>query len=163
VRAGWPGVCDSARRYRLGNVDAELGQFPDDTRRAPGRVGPGEAANELAELLGDGRSSGSASLAQTAPMLAKAGALPGDDGVWFDECQVLAPAGPDSGQEGPENPVSRGDAGPPTSPLVDRDLMAQGEHLELERCTRAEGGEEPADEEEKEGAHVGLATGASGQ
>ena len=116
---------------RLRNVDAELGQFPDDTRRAPGRVGAGEAANELAERLGDGRSCGSASLAQTTPMVAKPGALPGDDGVWFDECQVLAPAGPDSGQEAPEDPVSRRDAGLPTSPLVDRDLMAQGEHFEL--------------------------------
>ncbi|MCP4287221.1 MAG: hypothetical protein GY792_22725, partial [Gammaproteobacteria bacterium] len=110
-----------------------------------------------------GRSSGSASLAQATPVVAKAGALPGDDGVWFDECQVLAPAGPDSGQVGPEDPVSRVDAGPPTSPLVDRDLMAQGEHFELERCPRAEGGEEPADEEEQEGAHGGLARGTSGR
>ena len=91
----------------------------------------------------------------------KAGALPGDDGVWFDEQQVLAPAGPDSGQVGPEDPVSRGDAGPPTGSLVDRDLMAQGEYLELERCPRAKGGEEPENETEKEGAPGGLARGTS--
>ena len=96
-------------------------------------------------------------------MVAKAGALPGDDGVWFDECQVLARADPDSGQEGPADPVSRGDAGLPTSPLLDRDLMAQGEHFELERCPRAKGGEGPADEKEQEGTHGGLATGTSGR
>ena len=41
--------------------------------------------------------------------------------------------------------------------------MAQGEYLELERCPRAEGGEEPADEEQQGGAHGGLARGTSGR
>jgi len=36
----------------------------------------------------------------------------------------------------PEDSIGRGDAGPPTSPLVDGDLMAQGEYLELERGRR---------------------------
>ncbi len=35
--------------------------------------------------------------------------------------------------------------------------MAQGEDFELERYPRAEGGEEPANEEEQKVAHGGLA------
>jgi hypothetical protein len=138
-------------RYRS-TVDlatcVELGQLADDTRRAPGRVGAGEAASELAQLLGDERSFGSACLTQATPVIAKAGALPGDDGARLDEAQVLAPAGPDSCQVGPEHPAG---------PLEDRELMAQGEHFELERCSRAQGGEDPADEEKREGGHGGLA------
>ena len=92
--------------------------------------------------------------------VAKPVALPGDDGVRFDEEQVCAPAGPHSGQIGPEDAVSRCDVGPPAGPLVDGELMAQGEHFELQRYSRAEGCEEPANEEEQKGAHGGLAKGA---
>ena len=45
--------------------------------------------------------------------------------------------------------------------LVDGELMAQGNHFELKRHPRMEGGLEPATEEEQKGTHGGLAKGAS--
>jgi len=45
-------------------------------------------------------------------------------------------------------------------PLVDGELMAQGNDFELERHPGTEGGLEPANEEEQKGAHGGLAKGA---
>jgi hypothetical protein len=41
--------------------------------------------------------------------------------------------------------------------------MAQDEYFELEGCPAAEGGEEPANEQEQGGAHGGLAGGACGR
>ena len=93
-------------------------------------------------------------------MVAKPLALPGDDGVRLDEQHVLPPAGPHSGKAGPEDAVGWRDAGPPAGPLVDGELMAQGKYFELERYPRAQGYEEPANEEEQQGAHGGLVEGA---
>jgi len=104
---------------------------------------------------------GKLALTQPPPVVAKLLALPGDDGVWLDEEQLLAPPGPHSGQVAPEDAVSRSDAGPPVGSLVDGELMAQGEYFELERYPRAEEGcQEQANEKEQKGAHGGLVKGA---
>jgi hypothetical protein len=65
-----------------------------------------------------------------------------------------------SGQVESEDAVSRSDAGPPVGPLVDGELMAQGEYFELERYPSAKCGDEPANEEEQKDAHGGFAKGA---
>ncbi len=80
--------------------------------------------------------------------------------IRWDRVNHRMVAGPHSGHVGPEDAVSRRDAGPPAGPLVDGELMAQGDYFELERYPSAEGCEEPANEEEQKGAHAGLAQGA---
>ena len=58
------------------------------------------------------------------PALAEAAALPAQDGVGRDDDQRLPPAGPDSGQAGPQQAVSRAELRPGQSALVDGELLA---------------------------------------
>ena len=58
------------------------------------------------------------------PVLAEAAALPAQDSVGRDDDQRLPPTGPDSGQAGPEQAVSRAELRPGQSALVDGELLA---------------------------------------
>ena len=87
------------------------------------------------------------------PVLAKPAALPAQDSVGRDDDQRLPPPGPDSGQAGPEQAVSRVELRAWHRSLVDGQLLAQGEVLEGELAVAAdEEGEEP-EQVEYEGDH----------
>jgi hypothetical protein len=67
--------------------------------------------------------------------------------------KVLPPAGPDPGQPDPEQAVRRTNLGPRHHPLVDGELVAQGQVLDGELAVAAEEeGEEPR-KLEQEGNH----------
>ncbi len=85
-------------------------------------------------------------MGEASPMLAESPPLPGDDGAGLDEDQDVPPAGPGPGQPRPQESIGDLGASSPRAPLVDGELVAQREDLELEGDSRpeacAEGGED---------------------
>ena len=77
------------------------------------------------------------------PVLAEAAALPAQDGIGGHDDQRLPPAGPYSGQAGPEQAVSRAELRPGRCSLVDGELLAQGQVLEGELAVAADEDGEP--------------------
>ena len=67
-------------------------QFADDPGCTPGRIGLLHPADELADLFGNWWTAGGTLLAQPSPMVAKALALPGDDGTRLNKGQGILPA-----------------------------------------------------------------------
>jgi hypothetical protein len=83
-------------------------------------------------------------LTKAGPVLAEAAALPAQDGIGRDNDEHPPPAGPDSGQAGPEQAVGRAEPRAGGCSLVDGELLAQGQVLERELAMAAEEeGEEP--------------------
>ncbi len=76
-------------------------------------------------LLGNRGTARHAWLAQLSPVVAEALALPGNDGPGLDECQGIAPAGPEPRQPRPEETIGRVKSRAPDSLLVDGQLMPQ--------------------------------------
>jgi hypothetical protein len=58
--------------------------------------------------------------------------LPCDHGARLDEDQNIPPARPRSGQQGPEKAIGGLCADSLVASLVDGELVAEGEHLEME-------------------------------
>jgi hypothetical protein len=79
-------------------------------------------------------------------VVAKPAALPGDDGARLNEDQGIPPASPGLGQPRPEEAIGDLGAGPGRAPLVDGELVAQREDLELDSGSRSEDGAERGDE-----------------
>src|SRR5262245_27073012 len=90
---------------RFGHVDPQLPQFPDDPWRAPNRIRLLHRLDELADLWGNGRTTGGSLLTQAPPMVTKALLLPGDDRAGLDERQDIGPARPEPRQPHPEHPI----------------------------------------------------------
>jgi hypothetical protein len=86
----------------LGNLEAQLLQFPVNPRRTPEGVGLGHPSDERADLRGDGRAAGSVPTALPGPDEPEAGPLPADDGVGLDDGESLRPAVPQVGQQDPD-------------------------------------------------------------
>ena len=66
--------------------------------------------------------------------------MPTEDGLRLDENEASTPFGPDPGQPGPQEPIGvpKPSRLPRALALEDEELMAQGEHLGLERGSTAE-------------------------
>ena len=88
-------------------------------------------ANEILDRLVHRRSAGPCT-GEASPMVAEPATLPGDDGARLDEDQDVPPASPGPGQPRPEQSIGDLGAGPGRAPLVDGELVAQREDLELE-------------------------------
>jgi hypothetical protein len=69
------------------HVNAQLAQLADDPWCTPGRIGLPRPADEIADVFGNPWTAGRTLLAQLSPMVAKALALPSDDGAQLDERQ----------------------------------------------------------------------------
>ena len=87
---------------RFGYVDAQLLQFPNDPWRAPRRVRLPHRADEMADILGNRRTTGGTMLAQALPVVAKSLALPGDDGTGLNELQGILSGRPEPREPRPE-------------------------------------------------------------
>ncbi len=83
-------------------------------------------------------------------MVAEPSALPCDDGVWPDEDENVPPASPGPGQPRPEKAIGDLDARSRRTPLVDGELVAQREGLELQGGPRSEAGAERGEEGEED-------------
>ncbi len=71
-------------------------------------------------------------------MVAEPAPLPGDDGARLDEDENVPPAGPAPGQPRPQQPIGDLGARSRRASLVDGELVAQREDLELEGGPRSE-------------------------
>ena len=88
-------------------------------------------------------------------MIAEPAPLPGDDRARLNEDQNIAPARPQLGQPGPEEAIDDLGVGTRAAPLVDGELVTQGEHLKLEGGPRPEASAEQSYEGEQDGLHGG--------
>jgi hypothetical protein len=71
----------------------QLLQFRVDFRRAPGGILLGQTSDQISKFLGDPRSAAGRTR-PPAPIKPKAGAMPANDGPWFDNEEDISPAGP---------------------------------------------------------------------
>jgi hypothetical protein len=128
----------------LGDVDAELEELAVDARRTPQGIRRGHRPDEGGDLGADGWAAASGPAREASPVLAEAAPRPSEDGIRRDDDQGLPPAGPESGQAGPEQTVGRAELGAGRESLVDGERLAQGQVLEGELAVAAdEKGEEP--------------------
>ena len=128
----------------LGDIDAELQEFPVDAGSTPQGIRRGHFPDESGDLGIDGRAAAGGPTRELGPVLAEASALPSQDGVGRHDDQSPPPAGPDSGQPDPHQTVQRTELRPGYRSLVDDELLAQGQVLEGELAVAAdEAGEEP--------------------
>ncbi len=72
-----------------------------------------------------------ATLTQSSPMVTKSRLLPGCDRSWLDEDQEISPTGPVSGDPGLQQSLRRVDPRSTSSPLVNAELVVQGDDLPL--------------------------------
>ena len=73
------------------------------------------------------------------PEQTEAFAVPGDDGLWFDDDQRGSPTGPESGQPYPEETIRDGQLRPFLGGAPEHtDLMPQRQDLDLEGGARTE-------------------------
>jgi hypothetical protein len=110
---------------RFGHINAQLAQFPNDPRRAPGGIRLPHRLDELADFLGKDGATGGSPLAHAPPVVTEAPPLPGDHRAGLDECQDIRPARPELGRPCPEHPVGRPEAPAINSLFVDCQLMPQ--------------------------------------
>jgi hypothetical protein len=137
----------------LGHVDPDLPQLADDPRGSPERIGRRHLPDQRTNLPRDSRSAGSPGAREPPPVLAELPATPRDHGPWLDEHERLPPAGPDSRQPGPQDPVAGAKSRPLGRALVDGELMPQGHDLELHRESGSEEATKERRESEKQGWH----------
>ena len=121
----------------LGDVDAELEKLAVDARRTPQGIGRGHLPDECGDLGADAWAASAVPTRKVSPVLTEAAALPAQDGVGGDDDQRLPPAGPESGQAGPEQAVSCAELRTGSCSLVDGELLAQGQVLESELAVAA--------------------------
>jgi len=115
-----------------------------NARRSPQGIRRGHRPDGRGDLLAGGWAAASWPAREASPVFAEAAALPTQDGVGRHDDQRLPPTGPESGQAGPEQAVSRAELRPGRCSLVHGELLAEGQVLEGELAVAAEEeGKEP--------------------
>jgi hypothetical protein len=132
----------------LGDIDAELPEFPVDAGSTPQGIRRGHFPDEGGDLGIDGRAASGGPAREMGPILAEAAALPPQDGVGRNDDESLPPARPHSRQRDPQEAVRRTKLGPGHRSLVDGELLAQGQVLEGELAVAAEEEGEEAEQVE---------------
>jgi len=64
-------------------------------------------------------------------VIPEAALTPRENGFGLNEDERITPAGPKPGQPGPEEAIGGVNARPPACPLVERELVPQGEDFHL--------------------------------
>ena len=101
--------------------------------RAPERVCCGHFSDKGDDLGVDGRAAHRGPPGELGPVLAETAPLPPQDGVGSHDDEGRPPPHPHPGQRDPEEPIASPELGPGRRPLVNGELMAQGEVLEDKR------------------------------
>ena len=100
---------------------------------APQRIGQAHRADEIADVFGHGGATDPAAAGLSGPEEPESPAGPGNHGVRLDDDERVPPARPQLGQAGPEEAVDRPEVWAFRTAMVkDRELLAEGEDLELE-------------------------------
>ena len=131
---------------------AELGELAHDARGAPAWVRHRHLADEGPDLLGHRRPANPRE-GEASPVVPEPATLPGDYGARSDEEEHVAPAGPGPRQPRPEEAISDLDAGASATALVNGELVAQSEDLELKGGPGAKAGAERGGEGKEDCSH----------
>ena len=121
-------------------------------RRAPQGVGLGHPPDERSDLRGDGRAARSIPAALPGPEELEAGPLPSDHGRGLDDGDGIRPAGPQAGQQDPEQAVGGSQPWTRHGALEDDQLVPQRKVLEHEGALGPDTTEEACKDE---GDHAG--------
>ena len=108
---------------------------------APDRIRAMHLANQRADVNGDRRSTEPGLRGTPAPMRGEQAAMPGDNGGGFHDLHRLPPAGPDSGEQHPQQSVSLAKPKPSRRGLLKYgELVAKGYDLRFEFDSSSEVG-----------------------
>ncbi len=121
----------------LGHVDAELEELAMQSRGAPEGIRRRHLPDQGLELGVDGRAAPGGPTGALGPVLAEPAALPAQDGLGGHDHEGPPPPGPDPGEPGPEETISRAKLGARRRSLVHGELVAQGEILQGELAMAA--------------------------
>jgi hypothetical protein len=95
-------------------------------------------SNQITHLLGNGRPTRRALLAEIPPVVAESLPLPGNHGAGLDERESALPAWPQLGEPGAEEPISRTEARAWDSPFIHGDLMLESKNPQVRGLTGLE-------------------------
>ena len=109
-----------------------------DARRTPQGIRRGHLPDEGSDLGADGWAAAAGAARKASPVLAEASTLPSEHGIRRNDNQRLPPAGPDPGQAGLEQTIRWAEPRPGQPPLVDGELLAEGQILERELAMAAD-------------------------
>src|SRR5438445_4318237 len=137
----------------LGDVDAELEEFAMDSGSTPQGIGRGHSSDQGFDRGVDGRVARRAAPGERGPVAAKAASLPAQHSGGSHDDEGLLPDGPDSGQPDPKEPIAPLKLRPVRRPLVDGQLLPQGEVLEGELAVAAAQEREESEQMEQEDDH----------
>src|SRR5215472_4274074 len=116
----------------LADVDAQLEEFAVDARGAPKRVVAAHSPNQLSDLLGHRRASGSPAAGLPSPEQAESLTVPGNHRIRFYDAECRAPRGPCSAKPRPQHSVEPVQFGLLHGALQNAKLMAKREDLKLQ-------------------------------
>jgi hypothetical protein len=152
---GVPAATDAAQIPGHGSLrdgKTELLQFPMDLGTAPIGIFIGQPHDQVPQFLSNSRSTAARSGAP-APVETKAGAVPCDDGFWFDNQEDIGPAWPKAAEGGPEQPVAGVQGWPRALAFENGELLAEGQNFQGGIGSCPEGGAECNEEGEEELDH----------
>src|SRR5947209_1290567 len=137
----------------LSDVDAELEEFAMDSGSTPQGIGRGHSSDQGFDRGVDGRVARRAAPGERGPVAAKAASLSAQHSGGSHDDEGLLPGGPDSGQPDPKEPIAPLKLRPVRRPLVDGQLLPQGEVLEGELAVAAAQEREESEQMEQEDDH----------
>ena len=108
-----------------------------DSGSTPQRIGRGHSSDQGLDRGVDGRVACRGAPGERGPVTAKAVSLPAQHGGGSNDDEGLPPSGPHSGQPDPKEPIAPLKLRPVRRPLVDGQLLPQGEVLEGELAVAA--------------------------
>jgi hypothetical protein len=138
-------------------VDPEFQQFAVDPRGSPTWIRVRHASNQCPDGWRDRRSP-DPTTTLPAPEQAEGAAVPGNDGLGFDDDERCAPVAPDTGQPHPQQAVRLSEPQPlRPRPLQYLQLVPQRQHLQLQDGARARATSQGQREREEDGHDGGEA------
>src|SRR6266851_1586657 len=137
----------------LTDVDSEFQQFAMNPRRALARICARYFANERADVSGHGRPPHAAPTPPGPPQ-PETSSVPGDDGLRLDDDERRSPSRQPTREHDAEPTVRPRELQPPRPGALQHvRLVAQGQHLELERGARTRPCAEGLEERDKHRHH----------
>jgi hypothetical protein len=124
-----------------------------DSGSTPQGISRGHSSDQGSERGVDRRTARRGAPGERGPVAAKATSLPAQHGVRSHDDEGLPPGGPHFGQPDPKEPIAPVKLRPVRRPLVDGQLLPQGEVLEGELAVAAEDEGEESEQMEQESDH----------
>jgi len=143
-----------SRHGGFGNLESQLEQFAMDAGRPPGRILRLHAPDQLPDLWTHLRSAPSTKPGPPPPKQTEARTMPGNHGLRLDKDQGLGPAGPQSAEHNPEQPIKAIQLRARLLALKHGKLLAKGSGFQSEIVTRQKEGAEVGDHRTGKSEHL---------